>query len=525
MKRRLLASVLSAVIAAGALSACAAGAATPAAPADDTATEAETASGEAAETADAYDGEITDITVRLTAMRDNSAGVAEVEAAMNEITEKTIGVHATFEMISIGDYATQLGLMYTGSEQADLITVVPMAPVDMASLIANSQVLDITDIMAEEAPETLEMVGTYLDACSSGGRIYGVPCWRNYADAVYLTMRKDVLDELGLLEKAQNMQSWSDYEEILAAVKENTDLAPIASGMRNVINKAGSIFAADAFADAISYDNLGDNMFLVYSDMDGNISLMPETKEFQAQQEKVRKWYNDGLIYKDSTTSGEDMETYIKNGVAFSGVTASELGVESYQNSHCGTEMVVVEVKKNLLGSSAVNKFSFAVPVKAGEPEAAVRWMNAVYTDPVLENLLCWGVEGRDYVVEDGFGVFPEGSTEETVPYHSQDWLVGNFFLAVPWIGSGDPNFREIALDYLKGAPVSPYLGFSVDMSEEANIIAQLSTVYDKYRANIFCGLFEDDVWENYVAELKTAGVDEYINAYQTQLDAWKAAQ
>ena len=58
---------------------------------------------------------------------------------------------------------------------------------------------------------------------------------------------------------------------------------------------------------------------------------------------------------------------------------------------------------------------------------------------------------------------------------------------------------------------------------EEANVIAQLSTVYDKYRANIFCGLFEDDVWENYIAELKTAGVDEYIGAYQDQLNAWKA--
>lgn len=531
MKRRLLASVLSGVIAAGALSACAAGTAAPAESGSAPAVEMEAAApaeeaGAAEETAaEAYDGEITEINVFLAALRDESAGVKEVEAAMNEITEKTIGVHANIEMLSIGDYVTQLGLMFTGSDIADVIGVTARPSVNMSSLISNNQVLDITDLMQEEGAETLEMMGEYINACTSGGRIYGIPCWRNYADSVYLTMRKDILDQLGMEEKARAMTSWSDYEEILQAVADNTDLAPIASGMRNVINKTGSIFAADAFEEAISYDALGDTMSLIFSDTEGNISLLPAMDEFRAQQDKVRKWYNTGYIYKDSTTSDEDMETYIKNGVAFSGVTSSELGVEAFQNSHCGTEMVVVEVKKNLIGSAAVNRFGLAVPARAAEPEAAVRWINALYTDPALENLLIWGIEGRDYEVVDGVARYPEGVTEETALYHSHDFMEGNFFNAYPWEGSGDANFRQVAYDYLMSATPSPFLGFSVDMSEEANIIAQLSTVTDKYKADLFCGRYEDDIWDKYMSELEVAGINEYLDAYQTQLTAWKAEQ
>ena len=40
-------------------------------------------------------------------------------------------------------------------------------------------------------------------------------------------MRKDILDEPGLTEKAENMFSWSEFEEILAAVYETNRNGPL----------------------------------------------------------------------------------------------------------------------------------------------------------------------------------------------------------------------------------------------------------------------------------------------------------
>lgn len=63
--------------------------------------------------------------------------------------------------------------------------------------------------------------------------------------------------------------------------------------------------------------------------------------------------------------------------------------------------------------------------------------MNALYTSEELMNLLVWGIEGEDYVVEDGEAAYPEGVTEDTVEYHTADFLYGNYFLCYPWSGTG----------------------------------------------------------------------------------------
>ena len=67
-------------------------------------------------------------------------------------------------------------------------------------------------------------------------------------------MRKDVLEDLGLLEDAQNISSMQDIEAILAAVKENTDLIPLApSGETGVLNFANVLLTGE-FEDAVFYD-------------------------------------------------------------------------------------------------------------------------------------------------------------------------------------------------------------------------------------------------------------------------------
>ena len=40
-------------------------------------------------------------------------------------------------------------------------------------------------------------------------------------------------------------------------------------------------------------------------------------------------------------------------------------------------------------------------------------------------------------------------------------------------------------------------------------------------KGDILCGSFTDEQYEQYIGELKTAGVEEYLAAYQEQLKAW----
>lgn len=466
--------------------------------------------------------EVTEIKVMLMDLRGVSENAQPIIDAMNEITAESAGVTVDVTWAGTGDYAQKLNLAISGNEQLDLAMIIPVEACSFTSLISNQQLMDITEYMNNEGKDALALVSDYIGAYSIDGRIYGVPAYRNYASSIYLIMRKDILEQIGMLEKAENLTTWTEVEEIFAAVAEQTDLAPIA-GAKNVSYQPGNLFADDSFANTVSFDNLSDVLNVVYTDNDGNVSLLPENEDFKAQLDRVRGWYEKGWVYKDSLVTTDHVDTLLKAGVAFCAIETSELGVEASKLEATGYDMVCVRLAQNMIGSTYVNKFGLGVPVTAEEPEAAIRWLNALYTNPDLTNLLVWGIEGEDYVMVDGEADYPEGKDASSVAYHTADFLYGNYFNAHPWKGNG-ADFREVALNELNTSPVSPYLGFAVDQSELTNTIAAITSVVDKYKGTIYCGSYTDEEYEEYVEALKTAGVEEYLAAYQEQLKAWMDA-
>ncbi|MBO5998563.1 MAG: extracellular solute-binding protein [Lachnospiraceae bacterium] len=528
MRKNLFAKVTAAAIAAAMLlSACAAGTAAPAAAPADTAeaVAAETAEEPAAEaasdTAEAsgeWEGDIDEIEIVLFDIANGNEGTEPIVAAANAITEKTIGVRANINYIPFGDYITQLGLIITSQEPVDIINFTGLPGANFSTLMANGQLMDITDYLEEDGQGIIEAMGEYLGAASMNDRIYGVPSFRSYGSSSMLIMRQDVLEQAGMVEKARAASSWTDIEEIFAAVVEKTDVAPIGGG-QVVGTFGGSIYEADAFADAIVFDSLGDNNNLIYND-NGTLSLLPEEASFRTQQNRIRDWYNNGYIYKDSILDSTDPTVLIGNGAIMTMGITGELGAEETWSDRVGTPLVAVEINRNLLRTSSINGWGMAVPVTADEPEAAVRWMNELYTNPDLENLLVWGIEGEDYEVKDGVAVYPEGMDANNARYHKTEFAFGNYFNLLPWDGSA-ADFREVAREYSDTFEVSPYASFNADLSEQSNLIAALTTTITKYKGDIFCGTFTDEVFDSYVSELKTAGADELVKVYQEQLDAF----
>ncbi|MBR2123265.1 MAG: extracellular solute-binding protein [Lachnospiraceae bacterium] len=537
MKKRILATILSIGMLTSLLAGCAAGAAPAAAPAapaeteeaaapEETAAPAEEAeaveAAEPAETAEAFD-EVTDIEVILIDFKGipTEQGDRIVEE-MNKITEKTAGVRAHVTFIGPGDYPTQVGLMLSGGEPLDIIGL-GIGSSAFAALIANNQLMDITDLLDEYAPETLAFLGDYIDADSVNGRIYGVPPYRNYASSFYAVMRKDVLDELGLTDKAMSMTSFDDLAAIYAEVAEKTDLTPVGGSKQIFTTGYGNIYPGGSFEDAVIFDNLGDSYGIIFTDGEGNVSFRPEEEAQIKMYEMIRDWYDAGYVYKDSAITDDHPDTLTKAGILFSSLQISEMGIESAKQEATGFEVVCPEIAKDLVYSASVNKFGLAVPVTSQEPEAAIRWINAYYTDPALANLFTWGVEGTDYVVEDGVARFPDGVDVNSVGFHNYDFMYGNYFEVLPWSGN-TADFRQQAMAFLEGADVSPYLGFAASQAGMDNIIAALNSVNDQYRPSIACGIYTDDDYSKYVTALKTAGAEEYVASYQEQLSAWMEA-
>ena len=394
--------------------------------------------------------------------------------------------------------------------------------------MANKQLLDITDYLEEDGQDILNTLGDYIKVNTLDGRIYGIPCFRDYAMGGYLVMLTDILDELGLTEEAEGLTSWTEADALFEKVYDAKQMSIFGDSKKVLsatVNTSIIVPGLVDFDDVITYDMLNDSLYLIYADDTGVLSARPYLDTYRQQCDMIRDWYQKGWIYKDSEINAEDSGDVLQsNGVVFAQFTPSEYGIEDMKEQAMNCNLTVLEVASVPVDSYGVNHFGMAIPVTCDEPEASVRWVNELFTSPELMNLVTWGIEGEDYVLtEDGRGTFPEGKDYGSVGYHNQDFTIGNHFLIAPW-DTQDADFREQELKVLNEAAMSPYFGFQADTNELGNTIAQLTVVTDKYNPGILCGNFTDEYYDEYVNALKAAGLDDYIAEYQRQLDAWKAA-
>lgn len=492
----------------------------------------EAAADDSADDADDEDMEVTDINLYALALGETD-GVAEVQDAVNEISEKEIGVHVNLNLMDAGSFMQQIGLMLAGGESVDLLQVTPLGSVAFNACQSQNQLMEISDLLNEYAPDLVDTVGDYLKGMEVEGGLYGVPGYRLLNSNMYIYMRADVLDELDLRAEAEAADSWSDIDAIFEKVYAAQDSLPEDMKTTCMISNTGStgdvitvepaLAGNDDWSKAKGYDTLGDSYYIVgVDDSSDTVFSWYESEDFQNEIKIVKDWYDKGYVYKDAATSEETGDNNIKNGIAFANVAFSEPGVESSKQAATGYDLVCRQISSGPVTTGSARSWGWAVPVTSSEPEAAAKFMNLMYTNADIENLLTWGIEGRDYELnEAGEAVRLDGAT-----YTSGDFLWGNQFLAYPAQGQGS-DFRATSLADMESAGISKYYGCSVNVDSISNELTSINNVISTYYARLASGSTTDlDAdYQEFIDGLKSAGVDKVVETYQTALDAWLAEQ
>ena len=493
-----------------------------------------TGSDEKGSDAAAPSGEMTELTVILRTLGtvDESASEA-VEQAVNEITQRELNMSVDLMWIDSAKYATQVPMMITGNEKVDLMMFTPNTSTTYNTLMAQNQLMDITDVLNEYGPEIKATLGDdLLKATSKEGRIYGVGNYGPLTFKELLMIRRDLADAAGVTEKIENATTWTEIEEALTAISEQSGQGIVNADINGSVLVANpALSAGEKFSDGYVYDNLGDssNIFMA-NKKTGKVECMYFDEDVRQVLRRTYDWYQKGLVYKDAALSQDFGTTLLKNGVGCGLITTTEVGGEQTSVAAAGYDMIVlnpVDENASMITTGNLTKFGFCVPVTALEPEAAIQFLNLLYTkESGLGDLLSWGIEGRDYVMNaDGRAEYPEGVTSENVPYHIADFLYGNRLNVTPWVGN-DPEIREIQKAANEAAEVSPYLGFNVDNTGLEATLTACSNVFEKYKSTILSGSASEDFdtyYQKFLDDLTAAGVDELVSAYQEQLDAWVA--
>jgi putative aldouronate transport system substrate-binding protein len=364
----------------------------------------------------------------------------------------------------------------------------------------------------------------YLDAYRYNGRLYGVPTLRGYVTNQYIIMRKDILEELNLVEKAENLDSWSGFEEIMQAVTDaykGTGLFAVGNATANSygIPSGGGFIAYDKFADTYIYDGCG-NAY-AKSDNEGHLSWVMEDPQVEKNYQRAKTWLDNGWGRPDTALDQTHGDELMKQNIQFSTIQASEYGVEAVKSANCGYPLVAAMHAPGMIMTSTLTSWGIGVASTADEPEGACKMINILYTDEYVMNLITRGQEDVDYRLVDGECVYDLKETGSY--YYEADFLIGNNLLTHPVEGQGADYFKEIkAIN--DAADISPYLGFVFDNGELSQYIANITAVGDQYSADMGGGNYTPEMYAEEKAKYEAAGVHEYLDELQKQLDAWMAA-
>ncbi len=467
--------------------------------------------------------EYTDLVMNFFDLRmcaaDNSQHIVD---AINEYIGPKYGLQVSITYYTISDWMTKVQLAIGSGERIDVCEL--GFGNGVGTLYTNTMIMDITDYAAEYAPEAMELMGAYLDAYKYNGRLYGIPTNRGLCTNSYVIMRKDILEEVGMLEQGQKLHSWSGFEEILKAVAEkykDTGFFALGNGAGSS-NSPSYLFDGDEWSTLVQWDNLGDTTSMAMSDDAGHVSWYMDDPRYVDKLEMVVRWKEEGLLYPDSaidTTHGDEL---MKQNVQFASIQESEYGVEAVKAANCGYELVCPMYAPGWITTGGLTKSGVGVPITAEEPEAACRFINVLYTDEYVMNLLIRGQEDVDYRLVDNQCVYDV--KEKGAYYYEADFLCGNNLLIHPVEGQGADYFEQIK-KINEAATVSPYLGFVFNNGDVQNLIANITAVSDQYSKDFACGNYTPEKLAEAKAKYESGGVHEYLDELQKQLDAWLASK
>lgn len=455
-------------------------------------------------------------------------GTAHVEDALNAYLD-SIGesFHVDLDPNEGYSYANNMDMALLGNSTIDVFC--PFSGLSQA--ISGNKMLSLNDYLDNELAGAVEVMGKqFLTSSTVNGNVYALPCYKGMVLIDYWMVRKDVFDQTGLdpngtydlnaitdaLAKLQ--KACPDIPAIagrLGTTEGNTLLLEALLGGVGNYERTALTGGASVFGDSTTVEN--------YYESDMFTELVNTTYA----------WNQAGYVPADASIETEDAHALVNADRALSYFIKygyERDTVESSGNSRADSyEMYAIPVAEDVLASDFIY---WGIAHSCQHPSEAARFLNMLYTDETLLNLIIFGIEGEDYVITDDTGVvdaitWPDGMTMETVSYTAalSCGILGNQFIMHAMEGSTNVSDVSFMENKMENAKYSPLFGFSFDTASIANEVSAVSTVVAQYLPGFACGeLNPAEYLPKFQADLKSAGIDSIVAEAQKQVDTWLAA-
>lgn len=469
----------------------------------------------------------------------------KVWAAFNEQLQQYVP-NTTVEFIDVPfeEYSEKFSQVLASGEGVDLAWTGWL--INKPQNIADGNLMPLDDLLAEYGQGIVDILGenvVEIHRNADDGKLYYLPSWQGLVGDrrgwLVVTEIAELAGDTWIEDTEAALNKWrNNYSEGTEAFQAVLDQATKYLAAAKEAGKLGAgintgrVFGWSMYNGTRSNPGVGgseigipfeDNTFTV---IDGVAS-----EHYKLYAKTMADWYKEGYIRSDIMSVDTSTLTMPKNGEITD--TTYVFSCDPYLTeadqeaaiADAGMDMTYLPIEENaylILGGDT----SYAIPYCADEPERAMMVLNAIYSQPDLYNTLIYGIEGEDYTKNaDGtittsyVGASPTADDS----YGIQRWIIGSCKNAL--INNGtDPNYYADLEALEETARVNPFLNFTFDRTNVEGICASILNVYYEYGPQIDNGVAGDnweELYNNYMAARKDAGIEELVTEFQNQLNAY----
>ncbi|GAA3411213.1 ABC transporter substrate-binding protein [Paenibacillus hodogayensis] len=441
--------------------------------------------------------------------------IALVQDEVNKLVKDKIGATVKLLPINFGAWQQQTNLMLSSNEKLDIMTVLGN---EYATRVAKGQLVALDDLLAKSGKDILNAIDpAYLNATKINGKLYALPTIRDFAAGPGILMRKDLIDKYKI--DVNGIKTYNDLEQVFKTIKDNepglSPLVPLSGGSINL-----------TFTDLMNtsdFDTLDDSIGVLPGlDNQFKVANLFEDPQYLDRLNLVRQWYLKGYIPKEAATMKDTAQTLMSAGKAFAYFCRIKPGIEAQEMTATGQQLVAVQFAPPVTQTSNITILMQGIAHNSKNPEKALQFLNLLYSDSKLLNILDYGIEGTHYVkTSDTMIDFPQGTTAATSGYTNSSIFFGNQLITYVFKGN-EPDIWSKLKDFNQKAKKSKALGFIFNVDPVKTESASVTNVLNQYKGGLETGTLDPkETLPKMMDKLKASGLDKIIAEKQKQLDAW----
>lgn len=252
------------------------------------------------------------------------------------------------------------------------------------------------------------------------------------------------------------------------------------------------------------------------------------TDEYKEKCKMHRDWFEKGYCVPDSISNGYTTTDSMTQGMIFGFVSNGGPSISpAYFTKITGKHIAAAPIADIITKTSGVINFSWGVSSSCERPDKVVDFLEMLYTNTDLANLLNYGIEGVHYSAPaEGSKIigYPEGVDAMNCGYGSFIGSYGNILETYQREPYTDEDIAGFVNFCYPNAPNSKFMGYTFDPSNVATAQTAVAAVVGQYAPALECGTVDpEEMIPEFISALEAAGMNEIIAENQAQLDAWLA--